>query len=71
MLSLKGGVVLYRADFSIVPPRLVEAEKPLKVVCAWCQKVMRDGQSEKVSHGICDSCVDIFRESIGRERREG
>jgi len=28
----------------------------MKVVCAWCTKVMQDGPPERVSHGICPPC---------------
>jgi len=27
-----------------------------KLVCAWCRKVLRDGPSNYVSHGICVPC---------------
>ena len=27
----------------------------LKVICAWCQRVLRDGD-HGVSHGICPAC---------------
>ncbi len=29
----------------------------MKIVCAWCRKVMKKGDNTKVSHGICKSCV--------------
>lgn len=32
----------------------------MRVVCAWCRKVMRDGPSDLVSHGICPQCVGLF-----------
>jgi hypothetical protein len=28
----------------------------LRVVCAWCQVLMKDGPPEPVSHGICPEC---------------
>ena len=30
----------------------------MKVICAWCEKVIRDGEvvDGQVSHGICDDC---------------
>jgi len=28
-----------------------------KIVCAWCGKVLQDGDNERlVSHGICEDC---------------
>ncbi len=32
--------------------------KTLRVVCAWCGKVIKKGNSDVVSHGICAKCVD-------------
>ena len=28
----------------------------MKVVCAWCKKVIRESPEEIVSHGICEKC---------------
>lgn len=28
----------------------------MKVVCAWCGKVLRAGDDKRVSHGICSVC---------------
>jgi len=29
----------------------------MKIVCAWCEKVIRDGDENKgVSHGMCQDC---------------
>lgn len=33
----------------------------MKVVCAWCKVVIKDGLSFPVSHGICPSCVLLMR----------
>jgi hypothetical protein len=30
----------------------------MKIVCAWCGKVLRDDSEEEVSHGICRECYD-------------
>jgi phage FluMu protein Com len=30
----------------------------MKLVCAWCNKVLRDGDSRIVSHGICPVCKE-------------
>ena len=30
----------------------------LRLVCAWCQAVLRDGD-EPTSHGICEACRAI------------
>ena len=32
--------------------------KTLRVVCAWCGKVIKRGNSTEVSHGICAKCKD-------------
>ena len=29
----------------------------MKLVCAWCKKVIRDGPDEPVSHGVCPECA--------------
>lgn len=29
----------------------------MKLVCAWCQKVIREGPGKTVSHGICPECA--------------
>ena len=29
----------------------------MKLICAWCQKVIRDGPEEPVSHGVCPECA--------------
>ena len=31
-----------------------------RIVCAWCGKVMRDGDGPAASHGMCDDCVEIL-----------
>jgi hypothetical protein len=31
--------------------------KTLTLVCAWCQKTLKKGDSGEVSHGICDACL--------------
>ncbi len=39
----------------------------MKVVCAWCKKVIRDSPEEIVSHGICETCEKrMARDIIGR-----
>ncbi|MEI8233812.1 MAG: hypothetical protein WCH57_03905 [Verrucomicrobiota bacterium] len=29
----------------------------MKLICAWCKKVIRDGPEEPISHGICPECA--------------
>ena len=37
--------------------------RPLRVECAWCRRVLRDGP-EPVSHGICPECRDkIYKDN--------
>ena len=31
----------------------------MKTVCAWCQKVLKEGP-EPTSHGICQPCTEKF-----------
>lgn len=40
-------------------------EKGVKVICAWCGKVLKKGGG-KVSHGICTACA----KRVVREGRE-
>ena len=28
----------------------------MKIICAWCEKVLKDGLDNQVSHGICEEC---------------
>jgi hypothetical protein len=35
----------------------------LKLICAWCGKVMREGE-EPASHGICPECLENERKQI-------
>jgi len=37
----------------------------MKLVCAWCQKVIRDGPEEPVSHGICPECARRTTHRLG------
>ena len=32
--------------------------RDVKLVCAWCQRVIRNGAEETVSHGICQACEE-------------
>ena len=34
-----------------------------KVVCAWCGGLMQDGNSEHVSHGMCQTCAAALKAS--------
>lgn len=34
---------------------------PLRVVCAWCGLLMRDGPPDDISHGMCPACAERFR----------
>ncbi len=49
----------------------------MKVVCAWCRKVMKDGPDNPVSHGICEACLKKqkgvlrrFNPPVGYKREE-
>ena len=28
----------------------------MKIICAWCKKVLKDGLDNQISHGICNDC---------------
>jgi hypothetical protein len=36
----------------------------MKIVCAWCQRVMQAGSDSEVSHGICEECEAKFLEQL-------
>ena len=31
-------------------------EDNMKIICAWCNKTIKEGDDIEVSHGICESC---------------
>jgi hypothetical protein len=35
----------------------------MKVICAWCGKILQEGENP-ASHGICPSCAEKVREEI-------
>lgn len=41
----------------------------MKVVCAWCKKVLSDDGKPGVSHGICDSCSKKEKEEYKKRKR--
>ena len=59
-----------------IPSTPIRKEAKMKIVCAWCQKVMKEGEGE-VSHGICKTCgkkvekqVETFLLSQGKSPKE-
>ena len=32
-------------------------KKDLTIKCAWCGKIIHQGQDKKVTHGMCPDCV--------------
>lgn len=32
----------------------------LRVVCAWCSRLMKDGPPDPVSHGLCQECEAVY-----------
>ena len=51
----------------------VLAENDVKLVCAWCDKVLKEGPEDNVSHGICQECRDKMYADMGvtpPEKRE-
>ena len=33
---------------------------PMRVVCAWCARVITPGTGPMISHGICDPCAEAI-----------
>lgn len=50
-------------SFEIIIAGLRAASPRNKVVCAWCEKVLRDGVLP-ASHGICAECSLRFSEAV-------
>lgn len=42
---------------------------PIKAVCAYCGKTMRDG-GEPVTHGICEPCMTREMQKLNAEIRD-
>ena len=45
-------------------------DNTIKTVCAWCKKVIRDGDTDEdghVSHGICEECAEKLEEDEDEE----
>jgi hypothetical protein len=42
----------------------------MKIVCAWCEEVIRDSDADLISHGICDKCRDKMLKSIRKEQEK-
>jgi len=40
-------------------------EQPM-VICAWCGKVLKQGNSKLVSHGICEDCAAVLLAEVQR-----
>lgn len=55
----------------------VESNKApeLTMVCAWCARILVQGTSGEISHGICDEClpgvVTEILERLEREKQPG
>jgi hypothetical protein len=44
-----------------------EESPELTMVCAWCDRVLVQGTSGEISHGICDDCMPgVVREILER-----
>jgi len=41
----------------------------MKIICAWCKVVMRDGTSKYISHGICKECAEKAKSEILWEKK--
>ena len=40
----------------------------VKVVCSWCKKVMKEGPEDRVSHGVCEECLEKHFPETGEEK---
>jgi len=40
---------------------------PLKLKCAWCDDVIREGR-EPISHGICPDCARLVKAGVNPQR---
>ncbi len=45
-------------------PTDVPARATPRVVCAWCQILIRAGSTVRVSHGICQPCAAAMRNDL-------
>jgi len=45
----------------------------MRVVCAWCKKVIMEDDDKELSHGICSACAkEVLREfKLTKECNEG
>ncbi len=58
-----------RRIFDAVKP-LSPASLPLRVVCAYCQRVMREGTlGAPTSHGICATCLEVANQELDAAER--
>jgi len=44
-------------------------EVDLRTICAWCQKVMKEGpENSAVTHGICEDCSKEQIEKLQKQK---
>jgi len=36
----------------------------MKSICAWCKKVIREGDEEEATHGMCDKCQENMKQEF-------
>jgi phage FluMu protein Com len=41
-------------------------EEKQTVICAWCNKVLEQGNSKHISHGMCKSCLQEQLKELSR-----
>jgi hypothetical protein len=39
----------------------------VRIICAWCRRVLQEGPADKVSHGCCDECFKKQITAIDQE----
>lgn len=41
-----------------------------KIVCSWCKRVMREGESDRISHTCCPDCAAHYFPCVKMEAAE-
>lgn len=42
----------------------------MKIICAWCDKVLKEDSEEEVSHVICPECCDREKQLFAEEQQQ-
>lgn len=56
------------SETSTAVMEMPEPDEGVAVVCAWCNRMMRDAKAgQAVSHGICPKCSKKVRREFNKE----